>query len=199
VRSLSGEREALAEQASLMDRPAVRDGRFHYLGAVCDLAAGEHGRALELVRRAAFADTSLAGEAYYLSARVHLAQGDGPEAREALERAAAADGPSVASARTLLGRICFEAGEYEKALRWWDRTEPSQRAARGLDEPLRQTALLAGLEHFAAGRYEEAAERFREAGRLGLRDRRLGQLLTLALVHAGRNLLYQDDAADRAK
>ena len=42
-----------------------------------------------------------------------------------------------------------------------------------------------------AGRYEQAADRLREAGRLGLRDRRLGPLLTLSLVKAGQKLLYQ--------
>jgi Flp pilus assembly protein TadD len=50
--------------------------------------------------------------------------------------------------------------------------------------------LLAGLTAFEKGRYELAAERIREAGRLGLRDWRLGPLLTLALVKAGQRLLF---------
>ena len=44
----------------------------------------------------------------------------------------------------------------------------------------------------AAGRYEPAAEWFREAGKLGLRDRRLGPLLSLALFKAGQQLLRPD-------
>jgi len=51
--------------------------------------------------------------------------------------------------------------------------------------------LLAGLLAFQKGRYEQAAERFREAGKLGLRDKRLGPLITLALVKAGQRLLYE--------
>ncbi len=60
------------------------------------------------------------------------------------------------------------------------------------DEPLRQTVLLAALDAFGKGRYEEAAECFREAGKLGLRDRRLGPLIGLALFKAGKQLLFQD-------
>jgi tetratricopeptide (TPR) repeat protein len=192
VRSAAGERDALAAQAPSMDRPRVRDGRFHYIGAVSYLAAGEFGKTLELVRRAAYADSGLTSEAYFLTARVHLEQNNGPEAREALDRAAA-DGPSAALARLLLGKLCFEAGSYGEAVRWWERVEPALRTAWKVDEPLRQTAFLAALEDFSAGRYERAAERFRDAGRLGLRDRRLGQLLMLAHVHAGRSLLYGSD------
>jgi hypothetical protein len=51
--------------------------------------------------------------------------------------------------------------------------------------------LLSGLLACKDGRFEQAAERFREAGKLGLRDRRLGPLLTLALVRAGQRLLYE--------
>ena len=41
-------------------------------------------------------------------------------------------------------------------------------------------------EHFAA-----AADKLREAGRLGSRDRRLGSLLTLSLIKAGQRALYE--------
>jgi hypothetical protein len=50
---------------------------------------------------------------------------------------------------------------------------------------------LGGLAALDSGRYEQAAERFREAGKLGLRERRLGGLITLALVKAGQKLLYE--------
>src|SRR5262249_3474398 len=42
VRSAAGDQEALASQAAVMNRPDVRDARFHYLGAVCNIAAGEY-------------------------------------------------------------------------------------------------------------------------------------------------------------
>ena len=59
-----------------------------------------------------------------------------------------------------------------------------------LDDPLRQTVLLAGLKALKEERFEQAADRFREAGKFGLRDRRLGGLITLAVVKAGQRLLY---------
>ena len=42
VRSALGDREGLAAQAAAMNRPGVRDARFHYLGAVCHLAARDY-------------------------------------------------------------------------------------------------------------------------------------------------------------
>jgi tetratricopeptide (TPR) repeat protein len=194
VQSEAGDREGLAAQAAAMDRPEVRDGRFQYLGAIASFAAGEHGKALELVRRAAAAEPSLAGDASYLAARVHLERGAGPAAREALERTAEGDGPSASHARAILGKTCFASGAHAEAVRWWSRVGPKDRSAWHLEDPLRQTALLAALEDYEAGRYEMAAERFREAGRLGSRDRRLGPLLVLALVQAGRRLLFDEVA-----
>ncbi len=193
VRSASGDSEGLAALAPATGRPDVPGGRFQYLGAVCCLAAGDHVGALERARRAAYADTGLAGDAYFLTARVHLQLGNHPEARKALERAAAFDSPSAPEARALLGRLEFAAGRYAESAAWWNRVDPRHRAARGLDEPLRQTAFLAGLNDYREGRFEEAARWFREAGRLGLRDGRLGPLLTASLVQAGRKLLAGED------
>ena len=70
--------------------------------------------------------------------------------------------------------------------------DAKKRAEWKLEEPLRQTVLLAGLMAFKKGRYEQAADRFREAGKLGLRDKRLGSMLTLALVKAGQRLLFEE-------
>jgi tetratricopeptide (TPR) repeat protein len=192
ILSLSGERDRLAALAVSMDRPRVRDARFHYLAAVACLAAGQPGQALELVRRAAFAAPDLAGDAYYLRARVHLQQGDGPEAREALEHAAAADGPSAALAQTLLGRESFVAGEREQAVSWWERVDAGWRAALGVDEPLRRATFLAGVDYYRAGGFAAAAERFRQAASLGLRDPRLEALRAHSLVQAARALLTVD-------
>jgi tetratricopeptide (TPR) repeat protein len=196
LQSMTSDRDGLAAAAPAMDRADVRDGRFHYMGAVSCLAGGQPGKALELVRRAAFADTTLAGEAYYLLARIHQRQGDDPEAREALEHAAVADGPSSADARTLLGRLYLESDQPGDAVRWWERLDPRERAARGLDDMLRQAAVLAAINDYRSGRFEEAAERFRHAGRLGSREPRIGALLGQSLVQAGRQLLADAEAGE---
>ena len=84
----------------------------------------------------------------------------------------------------------FGRGEFEQAFPWWAGLDPKRRGAWGLDVPLRGTMFLAGLLALGEGRYEQAAERFRDAGKLGLRDRRLGPLMTLALVKAGQEKLF---------
>src|SRR5438270_8953487 len=123
-------------------------------------------------------------------ANLHLTNGDA--ARQSLLKAAAADkSPSAPYARALLGRQAFDRSAYDEAVRWWKEVDAGRRAEWKLDEPLRQTVLLAGLTAFDRGKFELAAERIREAGRLGLRDRRLGSLLTLALVKAGQRLLFE--------
>ena len=191
VRSASSDRAGLAAQAAAMDRPAVKDARFHYLGAVCHLAARDYAKTVELGQRAAAGDAALTAESHYVMAWAHLHLNNGDAARQSLLKAAAADkSPSAAYAKALLGRQGFDRSAYDEAVRWWNQVEPRRRAEWKLDEPLRQTVLLAGLTAFEKGKYELAAERIREAGRLGLRDRRLGSLLTLALVKAGQRLLF---------
>jgi tetratricopeptide (TPR) repeat protein len=194
VRSATGDREGLAAQASAMDRPDVKDARFHYLGAVCCLAARDYAKALELGERAAISDAALTAESHYVMAWAHVHLQDDDAARQSLQKAAAADkSPSAPYAKALLGRQGFDRSAYDEAIRWWNQIDPARRAEWKLDEPLRQTVLLAGLTAFEKGRYELAAERIREAARLGLRDQRLGSLLTLALVKAGQRLLYNEN------
>ncbi len=191
MRSASGDRQGLASQAAAMDRPAVKDARFHYLGAVCSLAARDYAKAVELGQRAAAGDPGLTAESHYVMAWAHLHLNNGDAARQSLLKAAAADkSPSAPYARALLGRQAFDRAAFDEAVRWWKEVDAGRRAEWKLDEPLRQTVLLAGLTAFEKGKYELAAERIREAGRLGLRDRRLGSLLTLALVKAGQRLLF---------
>jgi tetratricopeptide (TPR) repeat protein len=193
VRSVLGDREGLAQQAAEMNRPAVRDARFHYLGAVCHLAANNYDAVLELSRRAA-ADEALAVESQFLMAWAHLHEENHAAAQEALQKVAAVEkSPSAVYARALLGRLNHVRGDYEEAIQWWNRVDPVRRGEWQLDEPLRQTVLLSGLLAFEDGRFEQAADRFREAGKLGLRDRRLGSLMTLALVKAGQRLLYEHE------
>ena len=192
VRSASGDREGLAAQAAAMDRPAVKDARFHYLGAVCHLAARDYAKTVELGQRAVAGDATLTAESHYVMAWAHLHLKNDDAARQALLKAAAVDkSPSAPYAKALLGRQTFDRSAYDEAVRWWNQVDPRRRAEWKLDEPLRQTVLLAGLTAFEKGKYELAAERIREAGRLGLRDRRLGSLLTLALVKAGQRLLFE--------
>ena len=152
-----------------MDRPAVTDARFHYLGAVCNLAARDYAKTLELGQRAAAGDASLTAECHYVMAWAHLHLQNDDAARQSLLKAAAADkSPSAPYAKALLGRQAFDRSAYDEAVRWWNQVEPQRRAEWKLDEALRQTVLLAGLTAFEKGKYELAAERIREAGRLGL-------------------------------
>jgi tetratricopeptide (TPR) repeat protein len=191
VRSALGDGEALAAQAPLMDRPDVSDARFHYMGAVCHLAARDYRRVLQLGQRAA-KDDSLAVESQYVMAWAHLHLDDAGAAKQALLQVAAADrSPSAVYARALLGQLSFGRGAYDDAVKWWNAIDAQKRAEWHFDEALRQTVLLSGLLAFEGKRYEQAAERFREAGKLGLRDRRLHGLMTLALVKAGQRLLYE--------
>jgi len=191
VRSALGDRDGLARQAPAMNRPTVSDARFHYLGAVCNLAAKNYGTVLELSQRAA-SDETLAVESQFLMAWAYLYQDNQQAAQQALQAVAAATkSPSAVYARAMLGRLSFVRGAYDEAIEWWNRVDPRQRSQWQFDEPLRQTVLLSGLMAYETGRFEQAADRFREAGKLGLRDRRLGPLMTLALVRAGQRLLYR--------
>ncbi len=191
VRSVLGEKEQLKELAGQMDRPGVKDARFHYLGAVCHLIKQDYPRVLELGQRAA-ADEALAVESHYLMAWAHLHLKNPTAAAQSLQKVAAAEkSPSAVYAKALLGRLGYDRSAYDEAIRWWNQTDARKRTEWQLEEPLRQTVLLAGLMALDRGQYDLAAERFREAGKLGLRDRRLGPLLTLALVKAGQKLLYE--------
>jgi tetratricopeptide (TPR) repeat protein len=201
VRSASGDGENLAVQARAMDRPDVQDPRFHYLAAVCQLAAGDYPRVLEAGQRL----LSLLGgekdgkqspcsflvtESAYLTGCAHYRLED-PAAAEALQKPARTAGsPSADHARALLGHISFARGDYDDAIRWWNTVDASKRVEWKLDEPLRSTVFLSGLLAYRTEQYEQAAERFREAGRLGLRERGLGSFLSLALLKAGQRLLY---------
>jgi tetratricopeptide (TPR) repeat protein len=190
VRSAADNRDGLAALAPAMNRPQEADARFHYLAAVCFLTAHDYPQVLEACRRA-WGEPSLLVECRYLMGWAHLNLGDEAAAiREWEVVARTAETPSAEYAAALLGRLRFGRGEYEEAFPWWTGLGATRRGALGLDEPLRGTMFLAGLLALGEGRYEQAAERFREAGKLGLRDRRLGPLMTLALVKAGQEKLF---------
>jgi hypothetical protein len=90
----------------------------------------------------------------------------------------------------LLARIAFEEGIDREAIGWWKALDPGRRKQWGLEEPLKGAIFVSALQSLQQHRFAEAAEKIREAGRLGLRDRRLGPLLSLALIKAGQRLLY---------
>jgi tetratricopeptide (TPR) repeat protein len=190
VLSVTGDHEGLAAHAPVMHGPEVKDSRFHYLAAVCHLAAGDYGRALEAAKRSA-ADPALAADSHYLMGWAHLHRRERAAAAEALRQAAAAaDSASADHARALLGRTRFTDDATEEALECWTALTPLRRREWQFEEALRSTVFLAGLEAYQDGRFEQASARFREAGRLGLRDRRLGPMLFLALFRAGQRLLF---------
>jgi Flp pilus assembly protein TadD len=99
--------------------------------------------------------------------------------------------PSADHARAWLGKIAFDDGKFSEAIQWWQAVEAKKRALWKLGEPLGGSVFLTALEAFQDERFEQAADKLREAGKAGWRDRRLGSLLTLALVKAGQQKLHQ--------
>jgi len=215
LRHLSGDERALVEQAPMMDQPRVNDPRFHLLAGVCQLAARNYSGVLEECRRTASLsdilvapengaalvedgkprpaeakELSLAVESAYLAGWAARLQGDNAAAGDALQEPATANSPSAAHAQALLGKIHFEMGEYDEAIRWWKALDASERAGWKFTDTLAGATFLSALQAYQDGSYSLAAERLREAGRCGLRDRRLGLLLSLCLVKAGQQALY---------
>ncbi len=209
IRSLLGDKAGLAKQAAAMARPEIADARFHFLAGVCQLAAGDYPAVLQACQRtralsektpaATGAKTeekkgtplSLVLESGYLEGWAQILQGQAVEAAQALRLAASKpEGPSAGHARALLGQLAFQAGALADAIKWWQSVEPKKRSAWKISETLAGTVFLTALEALQEGKYEKAAEKLREAGKLGWRDRRLGPLLTLSLVKAGQKFLY---------
>jgi Flp pilus assembly protein TadD len=191
VHAVTGNEAGLARQAAVMHRPEVKDPRFHFLAAVCHLAARQYPQVIEAAARAAVDDTSLAVECAYLMGWSFWYQQNLTAANLALQKVANAPAsPSSDHARALLGRIGLARGVYDDAIRWWKALAAEKRAAWHFDDALRGAVWLSALAAFHEGRYDQAAERLREAAQLGHRDPRLPPLLTLALVKAGQQQLY---------
>jgi tetratricopeptide (TPR) repeat protein len=193
VRTITGDQRGLAAQSPAMTRPDVADGRFHFLAGVCHLAADNHAALAEACERAA-ADPALAVESAYLMGWSFIQRREPATAALAFQRPAQAQGsPSAAHAQAILGAIRFHQGVYEEAVGWWQRLDEGRRKDWHFGEALAGAAFLAALAYLRAARFEPAAERLREAGQLGLRDRRLGPLLGLALFKAGQARLYEQN------
>jgi tetratricopeptide (TPR) repeat protein len=190
LQAVTGRRDELVNQAPAMRRPDVADPRFQYVAAVAQWAAGDLDGVLATAPLAA-KDPALADECAYLVGRVHARREEHAAAERALRQAAEGSAASAAPARALLGRSAFQRGAFHEAVQWWQALDPPLRAAWKLDEPLQQAVFLGALQTLAAGEDEAAAEQFRAAAKFGLRDRRLGGLLRLALVKAGRRAYYR--------
>jgi hypothetical protein len=200
VRSMMGDDTGLARQAVTMNRADVADPRYQFLSGVCHLAAKDYAGVLEACRRTTAlcekqsAFSGLAMESAYLAGWAYWLQEDLTSAARFLQGPAQATAsPSQAHARALLGKVYFAGRNYKEAARWWQSLEPKQRTAWKFAESLAGTMFLSALEAFRDGKYPDAAEKLREAGRLGLRDRRLGLLLSLSLVKAGQQCLYAEE------
>ena len=193
LRSTTGNREGLAALAPSMNRPDVPDPRFHYLAAVSALAAKDYTTVLDACRRA-WAEPALTVECRYLMGWAHLHLGDEAAALREWEVVAKTESsPSAEYAKALLGRVRFGQGNYEEAIPWWSGVDTKRRGGWGLDEPLRGTVFLSGLLALDSGKYAQAADRFRDAAKLGAREKRLGGLLVLALVKAGQEKLFSEN------
>ncbi len=191
LRATTGNEAGLKELVRLF-RPEVEDGRYQLMAAVCHLVAGDGARAVEAAKKAS-TQADLAGEGQYILAWAHLQRGEDAAAFQILQKVADSPGPSSELARALLGRVGFQRGVYAEAVKWWTALDAGKRSEWNLDEPLRHMVMLAGLVALKSGQFEQAAERFREAGKLGLRDRRLGPLIGLSLFKAGQQMLYGDE------
>jgi hypothetical protein len=62
-------------------------------------------------------------------------------------------------------------------------------------DPLAQTTFISALESLERSDFDQAAEKLRQSGKLGYRDRRLGPLLLLALFKAGQKAIYAGETA----
>ena len=206
VRWLRHEHAGLVRQAEAMNDANVPDQRYHWFAALCRLTAGDHAGAVAACQRLTErADPglqpvdhvngapalSLTTEGGYLAGLAHLELRDYAAAAQALAASAQTAGsPSSAQAQALWGLAMFHQRRHEEAVRHWQALDAGRRAAWKLNEPLASTVFLTAVEAFHAGRFEQAAEKLRQAGKLGCRDRRLGPLLVLSLFKAGQQVVY---------
>jgi tetratricopeptide (TPR) repeat protein len=206
VRWLMHDREGLARQAPLMHRDDYPEPRYQLMAALCRLTAGDSAGTVAACQRlqkqatekqpleagnGAPATWSSETEAAYLAGIAHLELGDYRAAIQNLTAAArATTSPSAAYAQALLGLALFHEHQHAEAAAWWEKLDGSRRAAWKVNEALGNTVFLGALDAFAQGRFEQAAEKLRQAGKLGCRDRRLGPLLILALFRAGQQVIY---------
>jgi tetratricopeptide (TPR) repeat protein len=206
VRWLQKDHAGLARQAEALTDVAESDPRYHWFAALARLAAGDYGGVLEACRRVTeripagatapehangAPAPALGVEGEFLAGLAHLELRDHAAAGRSVGQAAQATGsPSAAEALALWGLACFEQHDHAEAVERWQALDAGRRSIWKLQEPLANTVFLTAVEAFEKGRFEQAAEKLRQAGRLGCRDRRLGPLLLLALFKAGQQVVY---------
>ncbi len=189
--------------ASLADRCRSFQGldpRQQYFAALALAAAHDWTSVVAACRRVTHlvADKNgtlglLVIEAAYLEGVAQAELGDAAAAVEVLKKPAAAEGnASTPFAQGLLGAMLMRQGQFDAATTWWQKLPAPQRTAWKIGEVLGGAQMLAALEAFQSGRFEQAADKFRQAGKLGCRDRRLGALLLASLVKAGKQAVYGD-------
>ena len=103
--------------------------------------------------------------------------------------------PTLPYAQARLGEVLFRDNRHDEAIAAWTALDAQKRQAWNLAEPMAQTTFISALESLQKAQYDVAAEKLRQAGKLGYRDRRLGPLLLLALFKAGQKAIYAGEAA----
>ena len=192
VHWLRGDQAALADLAEPCRSIEANEGADAYFLALPFVAAGDWPAVAARARNITTSMTlsPAAGEAPFLEGLAQAESGDLDAGIATIQKAACLDGsPTTPLAQAVLGALLFRQGHFDTAAAWWQRLAPDRRAAWKLSEVLGNTQLLGALEEFAAGRFELAADRFRQAGKLGCRDRRLGGMLLLSLFNASRQAL----------
>jgi tetratricopeptide (TPR) repeat protein len=203
IRWLNGDIGSLAPQANAMDNPDVADPRYHYMAALCHLLGDQYDRVLSACERVvrdagqlggrngSVLPLQLAHEAGYLVALARIGLHQPAAAVDALRPLACqAASPTLSQSQALLGNMLFREERHDEAIEAWQALDGKARQAWNLTEPLAQTTFLSALESLGRGEYELAATKFRQSGKLGCRDRRLGPLLLLALFKAGQQAIY---------
>jgi Flp pilus assembly protein TadD len=197
--ALRGDRQNLADLSQRLQQSGNTDARFQFMAACSHLAAGATTNAVEASAHAESLDATLAPETAYLRGLSHARAGEqAAAANEFAKVAQVVNSPSRQHAQARLGLMRFGQGDYETAIACWQTVDPARRAAWGLEEPLRATVFLSALQAFQANEPGRAAQRLREAGRLGYRDQSLGGLLMLALMREGQRLLRQSNKLSEA-
>ncbi len=188
---LLGEHEPLAGCGAAMKREDVSDAHFHYFAGLAHLFAGDHQAVADSTHRARFV-ANLAPECDYLLGWSAIEQNDSNEAARHLSEAIRrGPTPSQDFARALLGGIEFFRGDYKEAIENWNGVSGESLALWELQQPLANAVYLSAIRAYHEGNYQYAAQKVREAGKLGVRDRRLGALLAMSLLKAGQQLLYE--------
>ena len=204
VRWLQGDTAALAGQGEAMQNAEVADPRYHYLAALCHLLGSRPETVVAACQRVgqptgsngSSTQRQFTVEAGYLAALAHIGMDQPRLAIDALKPLTFdPKSPTLPYAQALLGEVLFRESRHDEAINSWQALDAQKRQAWNLAEPLAQTTFISALESLQNGQYEQAAEKLRQAGRLGYRDRRLGPLLLLALFKAGQQAIYKGETA----